>query len=307
MSFIAHIQFKTHYVRKKNIFYFYLSLPIYKMKRTITYILTVLGVFIAQASFSQDVSRFSNDKNKFSIGFELSGAFPVGSFSNINISFPCNSVVSTASAYEMSLGYQINTKLGLIATLSEGLFSLDPSSSGASQLIVNHPGLYQNVGVLKSGQLVAQSVMIGGYYDLPISKNGKIFLKSRVLLGIIGCSIPEIEIQGFHAPGAADKNGNSIDTIETWDTPKIYSYSFSYRADAGIYYSLNSRFEVFINLHYQGSSLTYSNVPASYNLTVNSNNASSTTILTNNTHLTEVNPVVSYQAISVGLGFEVRF
>ncbi len=279
------------------------------MKRLIPLLLSVLAILIAETTFSQDVSRFSSDKNKFSVGFELSGSFPTGSFSNININYPCNSVVSTASSFELSLGYKINSKYGGMVTLSEGLFAIDPSSSGVSELINNHPGLYQNAEVLKSGQLVEQSIMIGGYYDLPISKSGNIFLKSRVLLGIMGCSIPEVEVVGNHLQGAPDKNGNSIDTIETWDTPKIYAYSFSFRVDEGLYYSLNNRLQFFINLHYQGCPLTYSNVPASYNLSVYQNNAGKGTslTLTNLNHQTEVSPMVFYQAISVGLGFEIRF
>ncbi len=279
------------------------------MKHKYLIILAALGTFIGETAFSQDISRFSSDKNKFSVGFELSGAFPLGSFSNANISFPCNSTVSAASAFELTLGYKINSNFGGMVALSEGLYSLDPSSSGVSQLLNDHPGLYQSATVSKSGQLISQSVMVGGFYDLPLSKMGNIFLKGRAMVGLIGCRIPEIEVQGYHTPGVADNNGNSIDTIETWDTPKIYAYTVSWRLDAGVYYTLNKNLEFFVNLHYQGASLSYPNVPATYKLSVNSNNAGAGTSvnLVNYNHLTTVNPSVLYQILSLGLGCEVRF
>jgi hypothetical protein len=116
-------------------------------------------------------------------------------------------------------------------------------------------------------------------------------------------------VVGYHNQGTADKNGNSIDSVETWDTPKIYGYALSYRIGTGIYYSLNKHFEVFVNIDYQGSSVTYTDTPITYNLTINSNNTSTgaTTILSNSTHLKEVNPTISYQVINLGLGCEIRF
>ncbi|HTB32713.1 MAG TPA: hypothetical protein VK808_11835 [Bacteroidia bacterium] len=279
------------------------------MKHIILSFFTVLGVFTSESIFSQDVNRFSSDENKFFIGFQLSGAFPVESFTNLNIGSPCNSSINTGSVYELTLGYRINAHLGGALLLSEAPYELDPASVGAAQLISGHPGLYQSAAVFKSGQLIAQSAMIGAFYDLPISKNGKIFLKPKLLLGIIGCTIPEIEVVGQHSPGASDKSGNSIDTVETWDMPKIYAYSISYRIEAAMYYALNKRFDVFVNLAFQGSSLSFANVPFTYNLTVNStnNNAGTSTALTNNSYVKEINPSVSYQAIIVGLGCEIRF
>lgn len=279
------------------------------MKHKSILFITLFVNLIGETVVSQDVSRFSSDKNKFSVGFELSGAFPVGSFSNTNISFPCNSTVSAASAFELTMGYKINSKFGGILALTEGFYPLDPSSSGVSELLNEHPGLYQSATVSKSGQLTARSIMIGGYYDYPLNKTGKIFSRSKLMLGLMSCSIPEIEVQGYHNPGTPDKNGNSIDTIESWDTPSIYAYSFSFRLDEGVYYVLNKNLEFFINLHYQVGDLSYPDITVNYNLSVNNDNSVSgtTTTLSSNTHQSVVSPFVLYQAISLGLGCEVRF
>jgi len=48
--------------------------------------------FSAEKVSSQDVNPFSTHANKFSVGFQLSGSFPVGSFTNADISFPNNSL-----------------------------------------------------------------------------------------------------------------------------------------------------------------------------------------------------------------------
>ena len=279
------------------------------MNHSIPYLIAVLSFFAAEKAFSQDVNKFSSDENKFSAGFQLSGAFPVGSFTNADISFPCNSSVSTGSAFELSLGYKINLHIGGTLLLSEALYELDPSSRGVAQLISLHPSLYQNAAVFKSGQLSAQSVMVGAFYDLPVGKNNKMFLKSHMLLGIMDCTIPEIEVVGQHNPTAADKNGNSIDTVETWDAPRIYSYFLSYRIGTGLYYSLNKRLSVFVTIDYQGSNLAFTSVPITYNLAINSNNngAGTSTNLSNGVYTTEVNPTIFYQSVLVGLGCEVSF
>ncbi|HTA27716.1 MAG TPA: hypothetical protein VK809_08005, partial [Bacteroidia bacterium] len=128
-------------------------------------------------------------------------------------------------------------------------------------------------------------------------------------LGIMACTIPEIEVRGQHNSGVADINGNSIDTVETWDAPHIYSYFISYRLGAGLYYSLNEKIAVYLNLDYQGSNLAFTNVPIGYNVTVNSSNnsAGTSTVLSNSTYTREVNPTIFYQSVLVGLGCEVRF
>ncbi len=279
------------------------------MKYTLLFLSIVFGVINAKPVFSQDINPFYSDENKFFIGFQLSGGFPVGGFSHADINFPCNSTVSTGSAFEFSLGCKLNSQYGITVLLSEGFYELDPSSAGAFQLVSDNRGLYQSASVLKNGQFVSQSALGGGFYDLPINKTGNIFLRSRILLGVLGCNVPEIEVVGKHVPGNSDKNGNSIDTVETWDTPKIYAYSLSYRIGTSIHYSLNKNFEVFLSLDYQGGSLTYTDTPVTYNLTVSTTNSGTgiNTTLTNSTHLSEVNPRVSYQAVSVGLGCEIRF
>ncbi len=279
------------------------------MKHLFLYLFTVLAIFKAEPVYSQDVSRFSSDKNKFSVGFELSGSFPAGSFTNVTIKLPCNSSVNVASAFELTLGYKINSKFGGVIVLSEGFFPMDPSSSGVSQLLNDHPGVYQSAAVFKSGQLISQAIMVGGYYNYPLSKNGKIYSKTRLMAGLIACSIPEIEVVGQRAQGPVDINGNSIDTTESWDSPKIYAYAPSIRVDEGVYYVLNKSLEFFINLHFQVSSLTYSNVTVNSNLLVTSTNSSTgnSTTLANDNHLSVVNPTIIYQAISLGLGCEFRF
>jgi hypothetical protein len=279
------------------------------MKHIFKHSLTLLVFFWAESIFSQDINPFLSDENKFSIGFQLSGDFPVGGFTHADISFPCNSSVSTGSAFELSLGCKINPNFGITVLLSEGFFEFDPSSLGAFELINDNPGLYQSAAVLKNGQFISQSAMGGVFYDLPISKNGKILCKSHALIGIMGCSVPNIEVVGYHTPGVPDSKGNSIDTIDTWATPKVYGYSLSYRLGTGVYYSLNKSFDVFIAIDFQGSSLTYTDTPVTYNLTVNSSNSTTgtSTMLTNTTHLTEVNPTITYLAVSVGLGCEVKF
>ena len=279
------------------------------MKLKILTIPLLIAVFNAQLVFSQDVNMFSADENKFSAAFQLGGAFPVGSFTNADISFPCNSLVSAGSAFELSLGYKITSHWGGTLLLSEALYELDPTSLGVAQLINNHPGLYQNAAVFKSGQLSAQSAMVGAFYDLPLNKSGKMFLKSHLYVGMMGCTIPEIIVNGQHVPGAADKNNNSIDTIETWDAPKIYAYFITFRLGTGIYYSLNKRFSVFVNMDYQGSNFSFTNIPINYNIAVYSNNSSTATStpISNSLYTKEANPTIFYQSIIVGLGCEVRF
>lgn len=193
--------------------------------------------------------------------------------------------------------------------LSECLYELDPSGSGVAELISLNKGLYQNASVFKSGQLTAQSGMVGAFYDLPLNNSGKMFLKSRVLIGMMGCTVPEIEVMAQHQPGKADKNGNSIDTVETWDSPKIYAYFITYRLGTGLYYALNNRFSAFVNVDYQGCTLSFANVPVIYNLSVKSDNANNGTsnTISNSVYTKEVNPAIKYQSIIVGLGCEIRF
>jgi hypothetical protein len=279
------------------------------MKHQIFFLFSFIGILAAENAFSQDVNGFSSDENKFSVGFQLSGAFPVGSFTNADISFPCNSSVNAGSAFELYFGYKYKPKWGMLLSLSAQFYEFDPTSSGAAELLSEHPGLYQSAAVLKSGELVSRSAMAGGYYTLPIGLNDKLFLKFQGLIGIMGSNVPEIEIVGTHPIGASDKNGNSIDTIESWDTPQLYAYSLTYRAGVALSYSLNKRIIFFINLNYQGSTLNFINVPVTYNLYVSSSNSvtGNSTTLVNANYLKEVNPTIYYQAISVGLGCEINF
>ncbi len=279
------------------------------MKLLSLYFISILGVFNAEHLFSQDMNAFSSDKNKFSIGFELSGGFPVGNFNNAIISFPCNSSVNAGSIYTLLLGYQYNDQFGFKISLSEGLYELDPSSLGVTQLIDDYPNLYQSATVLKNGELISQSLMVGAYYDLPLSKSGRMFLKSHIYLGIMSCSVPELEVVGYHNPGAPDGKGNSIDTIETWNTPKMYSYFLTYRVGTALYYMFNEKFGVFAGIEYQGSSLGFTDVPVVYNLSVYSNNVNTntSTTITDYNKQREVNPTISYQSIGIGIGCEIRF
>ena len=171
-----HIISETNYF-----FYFFLPLMLYKMNYNFRLTPLIFAFFAAEHVFSQDVNKFSSDENKFSVGFQLSGAFPVGSFTNADISFPCNSSVSTGSAFELSLGYKINSHIGGTLLLSEALYELDASSRGVAQLISQHQGVYQNASVFKSGQLTAQSVMVGAFYDLTLSKSSKMFGYGRLI------------------------------------------------------------------------------------------------------------------------------
>jgi hypothetical protein len=279
------------------------------MKRTTAIFLSVLATFSVKVLFSQDENIFSSDEHKYFIGFQMGGAFPVGTFKSTDISFPCNSNVNTGSAFELTLGYKINNKIGGEALLSEGLFELDPSGLGASQLLSNNPGLYQTATVFKSGQLSAQSALIGAFYTIYRNNIKHISVKAQALAGIIGCTIPEVEISAPHNPTAADKNGNSIDTTEGWDAPKIYTYSFSFRVGASINYVLNKHIAVFASLDFQGSPLTFSNIQISYSETITSTNTNtnSSATLSSGNYTKEVCPTLFYQSVILGVGCEVTF
>ena len=269
----------------------------------------LLSLLFVINSYSQEESKFANDKNKFFVGLDLSGAFPVGSFSNVDTHFPCNSTVSTGSVYDLTLGCRLSPKYGVLALLYDGSFELDPSSRGVAQLISSSNGLYENAQVLKNGAWVAQGINIGMYYSFPVGKTNKIFIRPRILLGITGCRLPEIVVVGTHNPTTANSSGNSIDTVETWDTPSAYAYTLTYRIGAGVNYVLNKKLDLFLTLDYQGSPLNFNNIPTNYSEVVNSTNITTgvVTPLSTSSILYEENVKINFQTLNLGIGILFRF
>ncbi len=212
------------------------------MKKILLLSLVVLASFNVYAQ---------NFKKESSITIAVGPSFPIGEFANKNLYDNKAGLASVGGFASIGYGYQFSKFFGAIASVTGRIHGVDKNALQTYTLPIGSGSSLS----LKTSTWRFLRVMAGLSQSIPITKNEKLSLEIKELIGIQFINSPEIQMVGF-IPGIG-----SINTVEESQSEN----SLAYGLGIGLNFKVDNKLKLKIFSDYQGGArpkFTYVDVTA---------------------------------------------
>lgn len=184
-----------------------------------------------------------NFKKESSIAISVGPSFPVGEFANKNLYDERDGLASVGGYASIAYNYQFSRFFGAVAAVDGRIHGVDknalkaytlPTGSGASLSLETSTWRFLRA-------------MVGVSQTVPITKNEKLALEVKELIGVQFSNSPEVKTTGF-IPGVGSLNGVQESQSKN---------SFAYGLGIGLNYKVANKLKLKLFGEYQGSSPTF--------------------------------------------------
>lgn len=212
-----------------------------------------LGLFLILLSV-YSVGK-SQDKKGY-IGISFGTSIPTGDFASKDIDNEAAGFATYGASFEISLAHKVgNSNFGFCALL-RGQFNPTDANALVQELATQHPNAIWHI---ESDGWGIGGIMFGGFGQFTLTE--KINFQTRLMLGFLNATSPEILINGSAPPGTLG-SGNSSESAWFKQSSAVAN-SPALLLGVGYTYDLGEKFYILFNVDYLAAKPEFSQVEIS--------------------------------------------